>query len=93
MLIFGSVLRKPDKANDIDLLLVFKKEEYSAVNKLISERRAISAKAIHAVKQTPDDLYKNLKKRDKVLLNIIKSGYVLHGYDKLLEAIKNAARV
>lgn len=91
LLIFGSAIRSK-KANDIDLLLVFKKEK-SMISKLISERRAISAKAIHIVKQTPADLYNNLKKNDKVLLNIIKNSYVLHGYDKLLEVIKNAARI
>jgi len=93
VLIFGSILRNAKKANDIDLLIVFKKESYSAVNKLINEKKAISSNTLHIVKQTPDDLYKNLKKRDEVLLNIIKNSYVLHGYDKLLEVIKNATRI
>lgn len=93
LLIFGSAIRNANKANDIDLLLVFKKEKYSAVSRLINERKPISAKAIHLVKQTPDDLYVNLKKRDKALLNIIKNSYVLHGHEKLLEAIRNVSRV
>ena len=92
-MIFGSIIRNAKKANDIDLLLVFKKEKHNILNKLISERRAISTKAIHLVKQTPEDINKNLEKRDEVLLNIIKNSYVLCGYDKLVEAIKNVTRI
>ncbi len=92
VIVFGSIVRNPNAANDIDLLIVFKKEKYKAVNQIIEKRRAISSKAIHTVKQTPQDLVKNLKKKDKVILNIIKRGYVLHGYEKLVEAMKNVTR-
>jgi len=87
--IFGSVVRNPEKARDIDLLLVLKRERNTAVNMTIEEKRKISRKTIHVIKQTPDDLSKNLKNGDKVILNAIKNGYVLHGYDKLLEIVKN----
>lgn len=91
-IIFGSIVRSPKTASDIDLLVVFKKEKYKTVNQIIDKRRAVSARAIHVVKQIPKDLVKNLKEQDKVLLNIIKRGYVLHGYEKLAEAIKDVTR-
>ena len=90
-IVFGSIIKTPEKANDIDILLVLKKEKNEAVNKIIEERRKISNKPIHVIKQTPSDLLKNLKKKDKVVLNAIKNGQVLCGCDKLLEVLKDAA--
>jgi len=91
VIIFGSILRFPKKANDIDLLVVFRKEKNNIVNKIIGERRALSIKAIHLIKQTPEDLNGNLK--NKVILSAIKNGCVLHGYDKLLEVVKNVTSI
>tara|TARA_B100000315_G_C14403810_1_gene507716 strand:+ start:285 stop:878 length:594 start_codon:yes stop_codon:yes gene_type:complete len=91
-IIFGSIIRNFKTANDIDLLIVFKKEKHKTIKQIIAKRRIISTKAIHTVKQTPKDLTKNLKNKDKVLLNIIKRGYALHGYEKLVEVIKNVTR-
>lgn len=87
--IFGSVIKNPEKAGDIDLLLVLKKEKNRAVNGIIDEKGKLSRKVIHVIKQTPDDMSKNLRKGNKVVLNAIKNGYVLHGYDKLLKVVKN----
>ncbi len=91
--IFGSIIRYPEKANDIDLLVVFRKEKNNLVNKVIDERRALSIKAIHLVKQTLKDLDRNLRKKDKVILSAIKNGCILCGYDKLLEAVKNVTSI
>jgi len=93
VIIFGSIVRYPKKANDIDLLAVFRKENNNIINKIIDERRAISIKAIHLIKQTPKDLNRNLKNNDKVILSAIKNGYILCGYDKLLEAVKNVTSI
>jgi len=92
VIIFGSIIKNSKKANDIDLLTVFKKENI-IINKIIKERKLISTKPIHIIKQTSKDLENNLKKKDKVILNIIKNGYVLSGYEKLLEVIKNVTSI
>jgi len=93
VIIFGSILKDSKKANDIDLLAVFRKEKNNLVNKIIDERRVLSIKAIHLVKQTPEDLRRNLKNKDKVILSAIKNGCVLYGYDKLLEVVKNVTSI
>ena len=90
-IIFGSIIKYPKKANDIDLLVIFKKEKNNIVNKIIDKRRVLLIKAIHLVKQTPEDLNKNLK--NKVILSAIKNGCILHGYDKLLGVIKNVTSI
>lgn len=90
VIIFGSVINDIKKANDIDLLVVFKKENNDKIDDIIKERGLISIKPIHLIKQTLEDLNNNLRKKDKVILNAIKNGYVLNGYEKILEVIKNA---
>jgi len=91
--IFGSAVRNPEKARDIDLLLVLKKEKNQAVSRIMKEKKKISKKPIHIVKQTPEDLARNLRKGDRAILSAIKNGYVLHGHDKLLGAVKNVSRL
>jgi len=93
VIIFGSIIRNQKKAKDIDLLTIFKKENNKIINKITAERRLISTKPIHIIKQTPEDINTNLKKEDKVILNAIKNGYVLNGYEKLLKIIKNVTCV
>ena len=92
IIVFGSIVKDSKKANDIDLLAVLKKEKAALLNSAVKERRLISTRPIHLIKQTLQELGSNLKKRDKVILNILKNGYVLWGYEKLLGVLKDVAR-
>ena len=89
-ILFGSVLKKED-FNDVDLLLVFKPSQNSKINRLTAEINRVSIKRIHLLKQTKNDFKENVKKKDKVLLDAIKTGVVLFGYETLIELIENAA--
>lgn len=89
VILFGSIIRNPQKANDIDVLLVFKKENNNKVNEVIKERNQILTKRVHPIKQTKEDLISNIKKRDKVVLSAIRNGIVLYGFEKLVEILKN----
>jgi len=88
-IIFGSVVRDSKKANDIDVVLVFTQKKLKKVKNFIESKNNISLKPIHPIIQTPDDIKNNLEKKDKVILNALNKGYVLHGYDKLIGVIKN----
>ncbi len=87
VMIFGSIVKNPKNANDIDLLIISKKNDI--IDNIIKERRTISTRPIHVIKKTLNDFNESLKSRDEILLNIIQSCYILNGYDKLLEVIKN----
>jgi len=93
VIIFGSIIKNPKNANDIDLLVVFKKEESKNIENIIKNRKMISTKPIHVIKITIEDLNKSLRRKEDVILNIIKSCYVLNGYDKLLKSIKNVTTI
>lgn len=88
-IIFGSITRNPKQANDIDLLLVFTQKKLKQVKNFINEKNKILLQPIHLIMQSPNDIKKNLKKKDPVILNALKRGYILHGYDKLIEIVKN----
>ena len=89
--IFGSVVKRPENARDIDLLIVFKRNKHDLVARIINERRKISSRPIHQVKQEYDDLISNMKRKDEVLLNIVKTGIVLQGHEKLVGAIRDVS--
>lgn len=88
-IIFGSIIRETKEVHDLDLLLVFPQKKLKAVKKFIGEKNKILLKPIHPVIQSQADLKNNLKKKDQVLINALKQGYVLHGYDKLIEVVKD----
>jgi len=89
VIIFGSAVRNYKEANDIDVLFVLDKKNYRKINSFIEQKNKILLKPIHAIMQTINDLQTNLKKRNPAIISAIRSGYVLHGYDKLIEVMKN----
>jgi predicted nucleotidyltransferase len=88
VLLFGSILKNPTHANDIDILLVFKKKNYEKVSAFINEKNKMLLKKIHSIPQTMKDLKENLKKNDAIK-DAIRTGYVLQGFDKLIGVIKD----
>ncbi len=90
-ILFGSVLEK-ESYNDVDLLIVLKQSQNSKINILINEISRINIKKIHVIKQTKEDVKQNIKKGDKVVLNAIKNGIVLFGYEKILKVIQDVTR-
>ncbi|MDP2907971.1 MAG: nucleotidyltransferase domain-containing protein [Nanoarchaeota archaeon] len=90
-ILFGSVTQDPHSAKDIDILLVFEKSQMKKIQELIQEKNKINIKKIHVIKQTEKDLKENIKRKDKVLLSILKRGIVVFGHEELIEVIKDAA--
>ena len=87
-ILFGSVLEK-EKYNDVDLLIVLKQSQNSKINILINKINRINIKRIHVIKQTKENIKQNIKKGDKVVLNAIKNGIVLFGYEKIIGVIQD----
>ena len=55
-------------------------------------KNRILLKPIHPVKQTPKDLIKNLKMPDPVIINALRFGYVLCGYEEIIKAVHLAQK-
>lgn len=91
LILFGSALRGKGH-NDIDVMLLIDPKKYDQVNKQIEEKNAILVRPVHAVWQTHDDLVKNIRKPDKVILEILKTGVVLKGQEAIAEVLAHVAR-
>lgn len=91
--LFGSILEKGDKASDIDVLAILKKNKYSAFQKEMDKLQALKTKHIHPVVQTQEDLIKNIRKSDEVILEILRKGKVLWGHLIIVEAIRKAVKL
>ena len=88
LILFGSALRGKGH-NDIDVMLLITRKDYDIANKQVEEKNAILVKPIHPVWQTRDDLEKNIRKPDSVILEILKTGVVLKGQEIISEVVSN----
>ncbi len=86
--LFGSVLRKKDP-NDIDLLIVIEKGDYKNIEDKITQKNKILLHPIHPIFQTIEDLKKNIKKKDEVVLEILRTGIFLKGQKEIVEVVQD----
>ncbi len=91
-ILFGSVLKKGEGANDIDVLMVLEQRQYKKFQQAVNDLQKIKTKRVHIVLQTSRDLVKNLKKSDPVIEEIIKEGNVLWGQENIVAAIREAGQ-
>ena len=88
IILFGSVLHKEKKANDIDALFLTTQKGFNKLKKQIEELNELNEKKIHPLYQTNKDFRINLRKKDKVLLNAIK-GIIINGEKSIINLIAN----
>ena len=86
-ILFGSVLKKRDEAKDIDVLVLTDKKGFSKLKKEIEAINLVNDKKLHPLFQTEEDLIKNIKSRDNIVLNAIK-GIAVFGEDKLISLLE-----
>ncbi len=91
IVLFGSVLRGKGN-NDVDVLLLVDSKNHAIVSEQVKEKNTILIKPVHPVWQTRTDLEKNLKKPDKVVIEILKTGVVLKGQEIIAEVLEHVAR-
>lgn len=92
IILFGSIIKNEEKANDIDILLVLDKKNNTKINQVIKEKDQLFIKKLHPLKQTSSDLKKNIINRDKVIINAIKEGIVLYGYENIVGIMQNVIK-
>ena len=88
-IIFGSILRKSKNVQDIDVLFVVNKKDFSRLRKEVGKLNAISEKKIHPVYQAKEDLLNNFESKDEVVLEIVK-GVVVFGEKNFVELLEEA---
>jgi predicted transcriptional regulator len=88
VILFGSILNDPNKAKDIDLLIVSEKKNFKKIEELISEIQKTQSKKIHFIQLTPKEFYNEIKFRNKAYLDAIKKGIVLFGQDNFIKQME-----
>lgn len=92
LIIFGSAIRNLSKANDIDVVLVYHEGVWQNLIESLEFLGRIAGKPVHPVRQSPEDFVRNLSKPDPVLINALKFGYILHGYDFVIDGLFKAQK-
>ncbi|MBI2499471.1 nucleotidyltransferase domain-containing protein [Candidatus Woesearchaeota archaeon] len=87
VIFFGSITRDEKSAKDIDLLVIAAKDKFDEIKRIIEERNGILPKKIHLLLQTYDDFKKDVKSRNKAMIEIIKNGIILFGQDEARKAL------
>lgn len=91
-ILFGSYITKKEKPNDIDIFFVIEKSDYKKYSENLEKVKVILPLKLHDVIQTKEDLTKNIKKEEKLIIEAISEGIVLWGHEFLIEVIKNAIK-
>lgn len=91
-ILFGSVLTKGLQAQDLDVLAIINPKNLSALRAKIKEFESISPKKVHLLVQTKGDMQKNLRKRDPVILEVLRKGHILWGYDLLYQFLEKVQK-
>jgi predicted nucleotidyltransferase len=92
-MMFGSALRDYEKANDIDVVIVLKNQKiYEKVKEIVSKENSTRKKKVNVLYQTDKDIVRNLKKPDPVLVNALKFGMVVSGFETIIKAVRDAQK-
>ncbi len=84
-IIFGSYTNLGKEPNDIDVFFIIESKKFKDFKKEASLIYKTIPIKVHDVLQTEEDAAENLKKGNKVIREIFKTGIILWGYDKMME--------
>ena len=93
VMIFGSAIKDYTHASDIDIMIVMGKKDVNEINIVLRKKEDLLPKKLHAIKLTHHDMAENLKKKDKVIIDIVKNAVVLYGQHRYVEMLKNVANL
>lgn len=85
--LFGSIIRNEKEARDIDLLVVAD-GNLNEIKKIVNDKNKILPKKIHLILQSKKDFENDLRNRSKVIIEIIKTGIVLSGFDDFAKELR-----
>jgi len=87
---YGSYITTKKNPGDLDVLFVIDRNSYGEFMKKLVKVKATSPIIIHELVQTTEDLLKNLKSHDPVIVGALRNGLTLWGYETLVGVIRRA---
>ena len=88
VLIFGSIINSPKGANDIDIMIIAKKDRLLHIDELIQKIQKTQQKKIHAILITSDEFKTELETSNRAYLDGIKKGIFIFGQENFINLIK-----
>jgi len=92
LVLYGSILKFPKEANDIDILSVAKKSRFVQIQKKVDRIQKTQSKKIHSINFTENEFKEELKKSNKAFIDSIKRGAVLFGHENFVRFIKKGEK-
>jgi len=89
IILYGSILHSPSKANDIDILIIADKKEFNHIQEHLDKIQKTQTKKIHSLVFTEKEFKEELKRRTKALNDAVKKGVVLFGQIKFVDFMRN----
>lgn len=87
IILFGSVLNTRD-AKDVDVLFIIDKGKSKAVEDFCMKLSNLRPKRVNPLLMTMADFKANIKKQDKVIVDILRKGIILSGEDVIINTLK-----
>ena len=88
--LYGSVLNKGKEARDIDVCFILKDaKDYSKIQAEVDDMNKKSRLKIHPLYLTEKEFEKKLKEKDAPLIDMVRSGVVVHGNELFVEVLKH----
>ena len=87
IILFGSILDTKD-AKDVDILFIIDKGKLKAVEDFCMKLSDLRPKRVNPLLMTMADFKVNIKKQDKVIVDILKKGVILSGEDAVINILR-----
>jgi len=92
-IVYGSILRSPKQAKDIDIMgVVSQKKKFIKIQEIVDKVQKSQIKKIHAINFTGAEFKRELNKPNKALVNAVRKGVVLFGQEKFIKFIKRVVK-
>ncbi|MEW5694206.1 MAG: winged helix-turn-helix domain-containing protein [Candidatus Hydrogenedentota bacterium] len=88
VILFGSILNRKD-AKDVDVLFIVDKGKSKKVEDFCLKLSNLRPRRVNPLTMTASDLQKNIKKQDKVIVDILRKGVILFGEDEIIRTLRN----
>lgn len=92
LLLYGSALRTPNDAGDIDIIGVTSKGRMLAADEALRQAQKSQHKRIHAIIFTPKEFADELRKGNKAFVDAARTSVVLHGQDEFVAFMRGIRR-
>lgn len=88
VILYGSILRSPQEAGDIDIVGVASKGNFVKLHMVINTIQKTQSKKIHSINFTAGEFKAELKKSNKAFIDAVNHGIVLFGQESFVAFVK-----